>query len=85
MADVTFANSHGPGVLETTMVGDAAVMEQVDAAEVALDVIEAVAVAFERALELAEMDNEAAKEADEEADEETVDETVDAADEAEAS
>jgi len=85
MADVTFANSHGPGILETTRVGDAAVMEQVDAAGVALDVIEAVVVAFERRLELAEMDNEAVDETADEADEETVDEAVDAADEAEAS
>jgi hypothetical protein len=60
-------------------------MEQVDAAGVALDVIEAVVVAFERRLELAEMDNEAVDETADEADEETVDEAVDAADEAEAS
>jgi hypothetical protein len=80
-ADVTFENSQGPGVLETTSVGDAAVMEQVDAAGVALDVIDAVAVAFERRLEMAEMDNDA----DDDADEDTVDEAIDATDEADAS
>ena len=79
IADVTFENSHGPGVLETIRVGDAAAIVQ-EATGVALVIVEAVIVAFEMELALAVL----ASEAIDEADEDTVEETVDAADEAEA-
>ena len=77
IADVTFENSHGPGVLETIRVGDAAAIVQ-EATGVALVTVEAVIVAFE--MELAVL----ASEAIDEADGDTVEGTVDAADEAEA-
>jgi hypothetical protein len=79
IADVTFENSHGPGVLETIRVGDAAAIVQ-EATGVALVVVEAVIVAFEMELELAVL----ASEAIDETDGDMVEEAVDTADEAEA-